>query len=266
MTEPAGLYRAGTGEPLVLVHPAESSWHAWRPVLASLAEHYDVHALTLPGHFGAAPLPGPVSVESFADALEGYLDAAGLATAHLAGNSLGGILAVEMVRRGRARSAVSFSGPSAAADDRAALRLLRQFQIGAVFGRLPLLPRIAARNPAFRQRFLATLMVHGDRVTSAEFAEFISAGRNSNIGVPLVRHYRRGGAPVAFDVGDVPVVIAWGSQDRVVPLDSFGVPSHRLIRGSELRVIDGVGHIPMWDDPQMVIQVIREATTRVPQS
>jgi pimeloyl-ACP methyl ester carboxylesterase len=261
MTESKNLFRAGNGEPLVLIHPAEASWHAWRPVLEPLTRQYEVHAVTLPGHLDAAPLAGPVSIDTFADAVEAYLDQAGLATAHFAGNSLGGILAVEMVRRGRARSAVSFSGPSAAVDDRALTRLYRQFQIGALLGRIPGLARLGGRTPASRRRFLSSIMVHGERMTSAEYAQFLAAGRAANVATELVRDFRRGPSPAPFHT-DLPVTIAWGSEDRVVPLESFGRPSHALVNGSKLSLIDGAGHIPMWDNPSAVVQTIQKATAQ----
>ena len=74
-TSPA-LYRAGSGEPLVLLHGFTGSWHHWRPVLGELAARYEVIAPTLAGHDGGPPfdLKGPLTFASSADHLERHLD------------------------------------------------------------------------------------------------------------------------------------------------------------------------------------------------
>jgi pimeloyl-ACP methyl ester carboxylesterase len=256
-------WRSGRGEPLVLIHGAEACWPVWRPVLGRLAEYYGVHAIVLPGHLGGEPLgQAPVSIGTFADSVEGYLDAVGLPAAHVAGNSLGGILATEMVRRGRARSAVSFSGPSAVDGDAQLKRLLRLFAIGAVLSRVPLVDPLAVRSPRFRRVVLAGAMVHGERVSAAEFTETIAAGRAADIALPLVRDVRKNGLPKPMSAGGVPVIVAWGARDKVVPFTGYGEPSSRLVAGTELRMIQDAGHVPMWDAPDAVVRTIRDATAR----
>ncbi|HTF51279.1 MAG TPA: alpha/beta fold hydrolase [Pseudonocardia sp.] len=82
----------------------------WRPVLGPLTEHHEVFAPTLAGHRGGPELPpGPAPLSVFVDHVERDLDAAGFDTVHVAGNSLGGRVAVELARRGRARSVTAFS-------------------------------------------------------------------------------------------------------------------------------------------------------------
>jgi pimeloyl-ACP methyl ester carboxylesterase len=250
------VYRAGAGEPLVLVHGAEADWTVWRPVLGRLCEHYEVHAPTLPGHLGGPPLRQPISITAFADGLEAYLDSVGLDTAHVAGNSLGGILAMEMVRRGRARSAVSFSGPAGFASDQELVRLLRLFAFGQVARHLTFLNVLARRSPSFRKRLQSAAMVHGDRVTPSEFDEMATASTYARIAIPLVRSVRAGDRPTAFDVGTVPSRVVWGAEEKVVPLEGYGEPSHALVRGAELHVLPDAGHVPMWDAPDAVVDHI----------
>src|SRR5574337_1572460 len=105
-------YRAGTGTPLVLLHGALGSWRVWRPVLPYLEPFHEVYAPTLPGHRGGMPLAADqAGFAGFADVLEAQLDEAGLAEVHLAGNSLGAAVALELARRGRARSVVAIAPP-----------------------------------------------------------------------------------------------------------------------------------------------------------
>src|SRR5919198_3227464 len=105
------LYRAGQGEPLVLVHGFTATWRCWHPVIADLVPRFDVIAPTLHGHDGGPEPPdGPAhSIAHAADHFETLLDEAGIETAHFAGNSMGGALSLEMAKRGRARSGVAVS-------------------------------------------------------------------------------------------------------------------------------------------------------------
>src|SRR5258708_4796719 len=104
-------YRAGTGSPLVLLHGLGGTWRVWRAVLPALTARHDVLALTLPGHFGASPLPDSKlpTAAALTDWIEGSLDREGIASAHVAGSSLGGWLALELARRGRALGVVALA-------------------------------------------------------------------------------------------------------------------------------------------------------------
>lgn len=84
------LYRAGSGEPLLLLHGFTGAWHHWRPLLGELAARYEVVAPTLAGHDGGRPLPAgtPMSFAGSADLLEEHLGELGLGTVHVVGNSM----------------------------------------------------------------------------------------------------------------------------------------------------------------------------------
>src|SRR3954449_5289051 len=104
-------HRAGRGEALVLLHGLGLTWLCWKPVLPALEAVHDVVALDLPG-FGASPALDDgrrPTVGALADAVEAELDRLGLDAPHLAGNSLGGWIALELARRGRARTVVALA-------------------------------------------------------------------------------------------------------------------------------------------------------------
>src|SRR3954451_8732090 len=93
-------HRGGAGPPLVLLHGFTDTWRVWELVLADLERRHAVLAPTLPGHAGGPPMPENADPEVMVDALEALLDDAGIDDAHIAGNSLGGFLALKLAERG----------------------------------------------------------------------------------------------------------------------------------------------------------------------
>ena len=160
-------HRCGTGTPLLLLHGVGAIWRAWSPVVPHLESHHDVIVPTLAGHGGGPPLDPDVapSVQALADALEAELDALGLQKVHIAGNSLGGWLGMELARRGRARSLVLFSPAGAWRSQRsiearaAAIRL----SVGGLGRCAPRADAIAA-NALLRWPLLAGQVAHPNRV------------------------------------------------------------------------------------------------------
>src|SRR5580765_7340519 len=97
-------------EPLVLLHGLGMSERVWDGVRPLLEPHHDVVALTALGHRGgASPSRRPVTVRDLVDDAERQLDERGLSRPHVAGNSLGGWMAIELARRGRARTVCALS-------------------------------------------------------------------------------------------------------------------------------------------------------------
>src|SRR4051794_5120547 len=105
------LHRGGFGAPLVLIHGIGHSWRAFRPMLPLLEERFDVLAVDMPGFGHSAPFPPGVdsTPEALADAVEDEMARAGFDRAHIAGNSLGGWVALELARRGRAETVTAIS-------------------------------------------------------------------------------------------------------------------------------------------------------------
>src|ERR1700689_918328 len=91
------LYRAGDGEPVLLLHGFTGHWRHWKPVLEDLTARYEVIAPTLSGHKGGPAYDNGRRLEKGAGAgasLEQHLDTLGVGPAHIVGNSMGGSLAL----------------------------------------------------------------------------------------------------------------------------------------------------------------------------
>ncbi len=105
------FHREGSGPPLVLLHGIGFHWQAWRPVIGYLSADFDVIACDLPGFGRSQPLSTGVdpTIRAYADALAGWLAEMGLERPHVAGNSMGGAIALELADRGDVASATAFS-------------------------------------------------------------------------------------------------------------------------------------------------------------
>jgi pimeloyl-ACP methyl ester carboxylesterase len=122
----------------VLLHGLGLSWRSWQPVLDALEDRHDVVAIDLPGFGESPPLPDGVAPTPgrLADAVESELDRLGLDAPALVGNSLGGWVALELARRGRAARAVviSPSGLESPLERALVIALNEQMRLRARFG------------------------------------------------------------------------------------------------------------------------------------
>lgn len=256
-------HRSGTGSPLVLLHGLTGSWRNWQSVIPQLEEHHDVFAPTFPGHrLGPDLGPGKAaSVQTIADALEAMLDDAGIATAHFAGVSLGGWLALELGRRGRARSVVAFSPAGGWARDRDLRRVVALLRMSrALMTRHEARVRQALLRPRLRKALLFRAIEHGDRVSPAAAHELLTDSLGCAIFDEFVASVRAGGPLAAAGEADYPIRIAWGEKDRTLPFQSYGRPLMTAVPGAELVMLPDVGHGAMYDDPALVARTILEVT------
>lgn len=262
-------YRGGTGSPLVLLHGVGGNWRAWTPVLPHLESHHEVFAPTLLGHGGAVPFDAGVapSIDALADGVEEALDAAGVGRAHVVGNSLGGWLALELARRGRALSVVVFSPAGAwrsqwRVDSLAAgMRL----SVGMIARGAPRADAIA-RSRSLRWLIMAGQVAYPMRVDPELLAADIRAAGVAPWVQPLLRALpTRRLDPLPAD-RDYPIRAVWGRADRVLPFRQFGEPMVEMLPGAEVLRPNGLGHIPMSDDPALVARLIREVTAAVDQA
>lgn len=256
-----GLYRGGSGEPLLLLHGVTSSWRAWKPVLPMLEQHHDVWAVTMPGHLGGPPLPdGEFSIDVMADALIAQLDELGIDRApHVVGNSLGGWAALELARRGRARSVVALSPAGAWAMPSDLYRLLVTFRLGALLGGWAPM-RLLASCSLLRRLLLLTLAERADRYTPEQVDELFEDLAGCTLLEPLLSAASTD-APIApFDELPCPVRIAWSGSDRTIPFARYGRPMVDAVPGADLVMLPGVGHVPMVDNPALVAWTILQHT------
>lgn len=258
------FHRDGAGTPLLLLHGANMSWRAWRPVLPFLIGRHDVFVPTMAGHRGGPSVAADVApgVGAAVDSLCDQMDRAGIETAHIAGNSLGGWAALELARRGRARSVTAISPAGCWRSERDLARLLLMFRVArTAIGARPL--RALAANPALRRAWLGRVVQYPDRVPAEALPEMIEDA----LACTALAAALDGRSPLLpmepLDVAVCPIRVAWAQNDRTIPWRRYGHPMQAIIPGADFVTLPGVGHVPMSDDPRLVARTILEVTSAV---
>ncbi|MFG3498998.1 alpha/beta fold hydrolase [Streptomyces sp. NPDC047928] len=252
--------RAGAGEPLLLLHGIGHHWQAWHPVLDVLAAERDVIAVDLPG-FGASPaLPDGLAhdLSTVVPVLGAFCEALGVERPHVAGNSLGGLLALELGREKLVRSvtALSPAGFWTESERMYAFATLRAMRAGALSLPVSMIERLS-RSSAGRTALTSTIYARpGRRSPEAVVAETLALRGATGFHETLAA-----GRDVRFadDVPGLPVTIAWGTRDRLL-LRRQGVRAKLAIPGARLVRLPGCGHVPMNDDPALVARVILDGS------
>jgi pimeloyl-ACP methyl ester carboxylesterase len=252
--------RRGSGEPLVLLHGIGSRWQAFEPVLDLLAADFDVWALDMPGFGASPPVPGGVrSIGELTDAVQAWMEAQGIEGGHVAGNSTGGGVALELAHRGVVASAcglapIGFWSSRERAFCQASIRNTR------ALSRLvrPLAPMLADNSVA-RTLMLAQYVAKPWKLDPADVVADIDA----LIGAPAFDDVCAAFAGYVAPAGaadHVPVTIAWGDKDRLL-LTRQSRRAQRLLPRARHVIVPGAGHLMMSDEPQAVAAVVRAAAT-----
>ncbi|KUN41879.1 alpha/beta hydrolase [Streptomyces longwoodensis] len=252
--------RVGRGEPLLLLHGIGHHRQAWDPVVDILAADRDVIAVDLPG-FGASPaLPDGLAYDlpTTNTVLGALCEALELDRPHVAGNSLGGLLALELGRARLVRSvtALSPAGFWSPAERRYAFGVLLAMRHIARRLPLPVVEQLS-RTAAGRTALTSTIYARpGRRSPEAVVAETLALARATGFEQTL-----RSGAAVQFveDVPQVPVTVAWGTRDMIL-VRRQGVRAKQIVPRARLVRLPGCGHCPMNDDPALVARVILDGS------
>lgn len=257
-------FRGGKGSPLVLIHGLSMAAQVWDPVIPFLRPKHEVHALTLPGHHGGALIEAghEVTIGSITSAVCTQLDEIGLQSAHLAGNSLGGWIALEVARRGRAKSVTALSPAGAWSSSYDATRLSYLLLVGAAVTRRPLTQRLMS-NRFLRSQMLRKLAERSDTMTPQQIKAVAADMSECTILKDLLSHVKRSGPIPALHPAPCPIRLAWSGEDKTLPYRRYGRPMLHAIPEAELLFLPGVGHVPMYDNPRLVADTIISLTQRL---
>ena len=251
-------HRGGSGEPLVLLHGFTDTWRTWELVLPALERRHDVLAPTLAGHAGGPPLSDAAPDEAVVDAVERAMDEAGFETAHIAGNSLGGHLALRLATRGRARTVVALApaGGWAAGDD-AYLETLDHFVAmrPAIEAAAPHAEQVVA-TPEGRRRAAEFMAESWEHIPPELLAHQIRGAAACSGMRALDAHARAHGWPLEPEQVRCPVRIVWGTADRILPWPRAAERYRAAFPHADWVELDGVGHGAQLDVPLLASQLV----------
>ncbi|WP_024795973.1 alpha/beta fold hydrolase [Tomitella biformata] len=254
--------RGPAGAPaIVLLHGIGSRWQVFEPILDRLAGAHDVVAVDLPG-FGLSPAePGlDLTVDGYATRVAQLITELGLERPHVVGNSMGGGIALELGRRGVAGQVTAFSpvGFWTPLERRWAQGVITAMRAISTVAR-PLVDlasrtrvgRIALFSLFFGKPWLiepedALLAVDG-LIRATAFPQ-ARAGFNA---------YDLRAAPRPADgLARIPVTIAWGSRDAILPARRQSAAARKLLPGARHVPLPGCGHLPFSDNPALCASTV----------
>jgi pimeloyl-ACP methyl ester carboxylesterase len=240
--------RAGDGPALVFVHGAASDGRLWQPQLEGLGDDFTVIAWDEPGAGESSDIPADFDLAGYADCLAALIEQLELGTAHVAGLSWGGTVALELYRRRpelvatlvMIDSYAGWKGSLPEEEVRARVEGARQMLAAPTFD--PTLPGLFAGDPP--AEFLPLLEQVGAAVRphSLKVQLSLMAEADLNDVLPTVA---------------VPTLLLWGELDARSPLP-VAHQLHRAIPGARLVVIPGCGHVSNLERPDQVNAAVRE--------
>jgi len=260
MTERAPIH-LGSGDPMVLLHPFMMSQNVWKQVAPLIAEtgRYEVFAPTMPGHNGGVKGRFFLDTAEMADDVERRMDALGWETAHIVGNSLGGWVAFELERRGRARTLTGIAPAGGWSHfTPAKFEIVGKFLAGLpVWLTAKVLGQRALRLPFARQLASVPVSATADGLSDADLIDIIDDVSHcpayyhllvKALLLPGLRELANGSAPTHLVICE---------KDRVLPHPRFTRHfTTQLPKDTQITHLDGVGHIPMFEAPRRIADLI----------
>jgi pimeloyl-ACP methyl ester carboxylesterase len=252
------FHRGGEGPPLLLLHGLTDTWRTWEVVLPRLEERFEVVAPTLAGHAGGPELPcDKEGDEAIVDALESTLDELGWEAPAIAGNSLGGFVALKLAERDRARSVVAIAPAGGWIDgDPAIAETHRYFRAIAPLVRdaAPRAHDIAA-TPEGRARASASYASNADHI-SADLLAHLIRGAAACDSEPLIALAEEKGWRLSPELITCPVRLIWGTDDQLLRLPDAAARHRTEFPRAEWIEIPGAGHCPQLDHPTETAELI----------
>jgi abhydrolase domain-containing protein 6 len=242
---------AGEGEPLVLLHGFTADKDHWTRVAPYLVAHFRVIAIDLPGFGGSdKPMDRHYTGHDQVGYLHEIVGALGLASFHLGGNSMGGMIA--------ARYGATYPG------EVKSLWLLAPGGVGSgptgdLAGlkpgdHVPLLARSLA-DIEKNLRWAASKPPYVPRAVKRVLAERAAADYSLHMNIFYEINDEWAVAPLEKTVEglEVPARIVWGEEDRLLPVAN-AEPLHGAMPNSSVLRLPGIGHLPMIESPQVVAE------------
>ncbi|PSL07397.1 alpha/beta hydrolase [Cecembia rubra] len=258
----------GEGEPIFLIHGSFSSLHTWEEWEKELSQYFMTVSMDLPGHGMTGPDPKRAyGIGDYADLLFGIADELGIDEFHIAGNSMGGGVALKMAsdHPGRILSLnlIDSSGASMQSPSKGESHTPRSNSSGAWIFKVaqnPLINKLLLKcTPKLLFKWNMQQVYFDDaKITDEKVTRYYEMlRREGNRKATLDRLTGRKTYNIEYEKLNMPVLIMWGAQDNWIPL-AQGERLHQAIPGSILKVFENAGHVPMEEIPtETVLEYLR---------
>jgi pimeloyl-ACP methyl ester carboxylesterase len=245
----------GKGEPVLLLHNAQSSLHTWAGWTDSLSRKYRVISVDLPGFGLTGPHPrGSYSAFAYASFLDSLVAKLDLKKFHLAGNGLGAQIAwfYAADHPERLNRLILLDAPGF--EPKPTNWIMR-------FAQVPVLNRVMLKiTPRSFIEIMLKDVYADDALVSDSLVQnhFELLLRNGNRKAFIDRASVSENRPPVDIISKIttPTLILWGAEDtRLSP--EFAYEFHRRIRGAFLRIYQNTGHWPQEENAAQTVQDVQ---------
>lgn len=255
----------GEGPPLLLVHGLSGAWQNWLETIPHFARNHRVVALDLPG-FGSSEMPSwEISIPAYGRFLRDFCERIGIARCSLAGNSMGGFIATEVAITEPERVddlvLVSAAGITWARARREPAAMIGRVGLAtaplATRFHMSWIKRPGLRKGVFQGVFFDPNGLRRETIWENVVPALQSPGYYDALTTLWgydIRH--------RLEEIEVPTLIVWGRNDRVVPVPAALSYEKRIGDNAELVIFDRCGHVPQIERPLRFNRVLGDFLAR----
>jgi 3-oxoadipate enol-lactonase len=246
--------RSGSGPPLLLIMGMSGTALTWgEPFLELLRRDFELIAYDHRGVGASTPLTGAITIDQLAEDASALLSALELASAHVLGISMGGMIAQELaLKHPEQVRTLTLGCTYCGGPDRTdgPPWVLQQLTEGMMSGD----PQ-RALQAAWKVN-VSQAMAENENA----YAEFLSLAERRAVAVPVIMAQLQ--ACIAHDTSTrlqeltMPTLVIHGTEDLMLPVEN-GRQIASLIPGSRLEIFDGIGHLFFWEQPGRAAELVR---------
>ena len=252
---------------LVFVHGLSGCWQNWLEQIPHFARTHRVIALDLPGFGDSPPPPWPVTIPNYGRLVLDFCSALDVRDAAIVGSSLGGFVAAEtaIAEPGRFEKVALVSAVGVSSVRLPPRRLAVTARIlNAVAPLYARAQTLGFRRPRARARSFEGAMLRPHQIRPELLWELFTGGNRGQRFVEALTSIAGYDIHDRLREVDVPALVLWGRQDRIVP--AADAPEYAdLLENSRLEIFDECGHLPMAERPERFNRVLAEFLSASPQ-
>lgn len=218
----------GNGEPIILIHGLSASSRWWVRNVPALAEYHRVYLLDLPGFGTMRHFRRNFVLDELSSGIVAWMEALGIAQAHLLGHSMGGYICLRIAARHPEHvKRLVLVSPAGIPHFRSVQGYL-----------MPLLTAIRYCKPDFYPILISDALRAGPRTILRATQDLLTKD---------IRH--------SLHHVTAPTLLIWGENDTLVP-PLFGDILQQEIKDARLLVLKRAGHVPMFDQPKQFNEAV----------